>query len=112
MTNEAVEVKVARMEERLKMLVEFLENDRDHQLNQRKCMESIQFSLLSIEGRVEKVEERLATASPTIDEFVAIKHKVMGAGVLGKWVWAALGAAIGLVYSARESILAVIQLKG
>lgn len=109
MSNESIEIRHARMEERLKMLITALEDDRDHRENQKEALRNIQISLVSIEGRVEKVEESLAKASPTIEEFVSIKHKVIGAGIMGKWVWGALGAVIGILYSARESIIATLQ---
>lgn len=40
-------------------------------------------------------------SEPTIEEFIAIKHKVSGAGIFGKWVWSLAGAH-GLHYDSHK----------
>lgn len=54
--------------------------------------------------KVQGLDNRLTEQKPTIDEFITIKHKVVGAGMLGRWLWLALAFLLGLVVSARESI--------
>lgn len=102
---EAVEVQMARLEERLRVIVDDLALARDSRKQQYEIQEKLGRSLVSIENRLENVETSLARATPTIDEFLIIKHKVVGAGLLGKWLWAAGGSLIGLVFASREAIL-------
>lgn len=102
---EAVEVQMARLEERLRVIVDDLALARDSRKQQYEIQEKLGRSLVSIENRLENVETSLARATPTIDEFLIIKHKVVGAGLLGKWLWAAGGMLIGLVGASREVIL-------
>ncbi|MDR5839326.1 hypothetical protein [Caballeronia sp. LZ034LL] len=65
--------------------------------DQYEKMEEQTVTLSKLDGRMEKVENSLADQSPTIQEFVTIKHKVEGAGTAGRWVWAALTGLLGLV---------------
>lgn len=105
MSGEAVEVQMARLEERLKVIMDELALARDSRKQQYETQEKLGRSLVSIESRIENVETSLAKATPTIDEFLIIKHKVVGAGMLGKWLWAAGGGLISLAFASRETIL-------
>jgi hypothetical protein len=108
MGQESQEVQIARLEERLKTIMNRLEEAREEQESQREWRGIVNLQLTAIGSRVENVESSLAKASPTIDEFITIKHKVVGAGLMGKWVWGGLGILIGFIYSARESILSMV----
>lgn len=98
------EVQLARVDERLKLLNTQHELDRQD----RKTMEATLLEqsklLVTINSRVEKVEAALAVATPTLEQFVALKHQVTGAGFLGRWIWVILGGLIATVYSARNEI--------
>lgn len=106
MSGETNEVKIARMEERLESVLRELQQARDGRKQQYEALESISRALLSIENRVEAVEQSLARASPTIDEFLVIKHKVVGAGLFGKWIYAGAATLITLLATSREAIFA------
>lgn len=106
MSTESTEVKLARMEERLNTVLGGLQQDRESRKQQYDTLEDIGRSLLLIDNRVQSVEKRLTEAGPTIDEFITIKHKVVGAGVLGKWIWAIGASLITILYTSREAILA------
>lgn len=82
-----------------------LQQARDGRKQQYETLEAINRALLKIENRVQGVEEQLSRATPTIDEFITIKHKVVGAGLLGRWLWAAVGGLLTLIYSSRETII-------
>lgn len=101
---ESTEAQIARLDERLKSILTIMKDAREGQRHQQEWMTVVNQTLITIGGRVENVENNLARASPTIDEFITIKHKVIGAGILGKWIWGGLGLLIGVVYSMREAI--------
>lgn len=101
---EASDIQVARLDERMKMLLQRMEENHESNLNVRGWMARVDGRLMTIEGRVGNVESSLAKSAPTIEEFMAIKHKVMGAGMAGRWVWISAGALLGLIISAKEHI--------
>jgi predicted phage tail protein len=88
---ESSEVQMARLDERLKSIMTALDEARVSRKHQYEQMEEYGKSLTSIDGRVKSVEASLAKSAPTIEEFITIKHKVVGAGLAGKWLWAAGG---------------------
>lgn len=103
--SESTEAQMARLDERLKSIFAELESARDGRKQQYESLEKLGRSLLTIEGRVVNVENSLAKASPTLDEFIVIKHKVIGAGILGKWLWVAGGSLLGFIFAMRENII-------
>lgn len=106
MGGESLEVQIARFDERLRRLLEETELARDGRKQQYEKLELISQNVALLETRVKGVEDGLNRASPTIDEFITIKHKVTGAGILGKWVWAFGGGLLSTLAFSREAIFA------
>lgn len=107
MSNEAdTAVMLARLEERLKTLFENHEKENRSREQLAKSLYDLRDSVQKMDGRLKNVEDSLAKNEPTIEEFITIKHKVVGAGIFGKWVWAAAGAIIGILAAARREIFA------
>lgn len=104
MSSESVEVQLARMDERWKTVSEALVASAASRRHQYDCSEELKTKLTQIDTRLQNVETQVATAQPTIQEFITIKHKVVGAGAAGKWLWAALAAILGLIVGGREAI--------
>ena len=104
MSGESPEVQMARLDERLKTILSRLDEAKEDQKSQERWMDRTDIALTAINNRVENVEASLAKASPTIDEFLVIKAKVVGAGVFGKWLWLGLGGLIGLLAGGRTMI--------
>jgi hypothetical protein len=104
MSNESVEIQMARQEERMKTILFRMEEDRLEHRQSRERIDSISHSLNAIGSRVENVESSLARATPTIDEFITIKHKVVGAGLMGKWAWTIGAGIIGFLFGLRAEI--------
>lgn len=102
--SESNEAQLARLDERLKAIMAELEKATTSRKDQYERLEAMGRSLLSIDNRVEKVENSLAANAPTIEEFITIKHKVVGAGVMGRWLWLAGGAVISFVFTMREAL--------
>lgn len=109
MGQESTEVQMARLEERLKVILERLDEARNDQQASQENIGLITQTLQSISSRVENVESSLATAKPTIEEFITIKQRVVGAGMMGKWIWAIAGALIGMLFSARVHIMDLLK---
>ncbi|MNF31591.1 hypothetical protein D3C87_1866310 [compost metagenome] len=105
MGGENTEVQIARLDERLQQILREMELSRDGRKQQYEKLEQLNQSVTVLSGRVENVENSLAKTAPTIDEFLVIKHKVVGAGIMGKWLWAAGGGLISLAFASRETIL-------
>ena len=102
--NESVEVRVARLEENMKFLVEEAKEAKNARKVQYQTDEATKTVLQSMGISMQAVESKLAGQAPTIEEFITIKHKVVGAGKLGQWLWVVGAALLGFVYGARESI--------
>lgn len=107
--SETVEVRVARLEEQLKFLVEDAREAKASRKSQYDSIESLSKAVLALAGDVTEVKGKLAGQAPTIEEFITIKHKVVGAGKMGKWLWTAGAFLIGIVFSSREQIIAWIS---
>lgn len=106
MANESVEIQIARLEERFKTILDYMKDNKGSQDLFKEWMTQTNETLIKIDNRIENVEDNLAKASPTIDEFLIIKHKVVGAGLMGKWLWLGLGGILGALMTMRESIFA------
>ena len=99
-----VRVQMARLEERLRIITETLIQDRESRKHQYEKTEELSHTLHELNGRIKNVEEGLAKSAPTIEEFITIKHKVVGAGMAGRWIWVAGGALLTLIVSLRAEI--------
>jgi predicted nucleic acid-binding Zn-ribbon protein len=100
------DVMLARLEERLRTVFENQERDRKYQDELEKAITGFRESMTDVSNRLKRVEESLAKSEPTIEEFITIKHKVVGAGIFGRWVWAGAGILIGVLAATRREIFA------
>ena len=99
---ESTEIQLARLDERMRMLLDRVEENHGSHIKTRAWMGQVARQLHGIDSRVANMESSLAKNAPTIDEFVAIKHKVIGAGWAGKYLWLALGAVLGMIITAKD----------
>lgn len=90
----------------MKTLFENQTRDRQDREKLEETLAELRDSINDIGNRLKNVEDSLAKNEPTIEEFITIKHKVVGAGIFGKWVWAGAGAIIGVLAAARREIFA------
>ena len=90
----------------MKTLFENQTRDRQDREKLEETLGELRDSINDIGNRLKNVEDSLAKDEPTIEEFITIKHKVVGAGIFGKWVWAGAGAIIGVLAAARREIFA------
>lgn len=90
----------------MKTLFDNQARDRQDREKLEETLVELRDSINDIGNRLKNVEDSLAKNEPTIEEFITIKHKVVGAGIFGKWVWAGAGAIIGVLAAARREIFA------
>lgn len=90
----------------MKTLFDNQARDRQDREKLEETLVELRDSINDIGNRLKNVEDSLAKNEPTIEEFITIKHKVVGAGIFGKWVWAGAGAIIGVLAVARREIFA------
>lgn len=90
----------------MKTLFENQTRDRQDREKLEETLVELRDSINDIGNRLKNVEDSLAKNEPTIEEFITIKHKVVGAGIFGKWVWAGAGAIIGVLAATRREIFA------
>lgn len=72
----------------MKFLVEEAREAKTSRKAQYETNESLSRLITSLTTDVKTVADKLAGQAPTIQEFITIKHKVDGAGKLGKFFWA------------------------
>lgn len=106
MNNSANEVMLARLDERLRTIFENQNREAKSREKLEESIKQLQETMQNFYTRLERVEESITKSEPTIEEFITIKHKVVGAGIFGKWVWAAAGAIIGILAATRREIFA------
>ena len=99
MSTEPTEVQLARLEERLNQVLQGMAQDRESRKQQYEKTEELA-------RRMGQVEQSLTQQAPTIEEFITIKHKVVGAGIAGKWIWAIAGGLITFLWAAKKEIAA------
>ena len=101
---ESAEVQMARLQEQMNQVRETLDQIRIASNKADTRDEKMDDLLQRFDRRLENVEKQLASSAPTIEEFITIKHKVQGAGILGRWIWAGGGILVGIIFSFREQI--------
>ena len=102
--SESPEVQIARLDERCKNLLSAMEQEREVRQATNEKIDNLQKVLMDMSGRMENVESAVALAAPTLNEFVTLKHRIIGAGVAGKIIWACTAGLLGFMYGAREQI--------
>lgn len=102
--SEPIEVRVARLEENMKFLVDNAKLDRESRKTQYEALEGVTRNVAAMVTQISAIDAKLAGQAPTIEEFITIKHKVVGAGKLGRWIWVFGAALIGYIFAMREAI--------
>lgn len=102
---ESTEIQLARLDERMKMLLDRMDATHESHGTTKEWMSKTDGTLSRIGNRLLNVEQSLQKAAPTIEEFITIKHKILGAGIAGRWMWVTFGTLLGIVISMREQII-------
>lgn len=104
MPNDSIEVQLAVLLTKMGFIQEELAEAKAARKGQYEKAEEQSQLLTSMDGRMKAVEDSLKQQAPTIEEFITIKHKVVGAGVFGRWTWWLLAGLIGFACSFRVEI--------
>ena len=110
--SEPAEVRLARLEERLNAFLNAVEAERQNAAALRVWMSEMDRKMTQAGQRLDSVSASINAAQPTLNEFSAIKHKVEGAGVAGRWLWTAMAVIIGWVAGAREFLMDLMSRGG
>lgn len=105
---ETVETQVARLEEKVKVLIEKVDQSQETDVRSSSWMTSVDNTLSSINFRLSSVEQNVNRTTAAIEEFNSIKDRIVGASVASKWFWAMLGILFSFVYAFHESIIKFI----
>lgn len=105
MQEKDLEVAFAVMQEQMRTLLEDSKEARHARKNAYMVQEAQNKILMTLEHRMEKFELFITGASPTLQEFNALKLKAEGAGILGKLLWFLSGISI----SAAAAVFAFTQ---
>lgn len=105
MSEETNAVQLARLDERMSLVLRELESSKDSRKVQYDAIEALRLMVSQMQTKVDTMERQLATNQPTIQEFITIKQRVVGAGWVGKMLWAAGAGLIGLAAGSREAIV-------
>jgi predicted phage tail protein len=98
------EVQLAVLGEQFKFIQQELAEAKSARKTQYEKMEEQSKTLAVMDARMQKVEASLQEQAPTIQEFITIKQRVVGAGFAGHWAWKAGGALICVLCYFRTEI--------
>lgn len=99
---------VGRLTGQMELIISGMVDAKQSRNEQFNAINDLNKSVSNLVNRVATVERQLTEVSPTIAEFIAIKHKVNGAGYAGKILWAFGGiilASFAWINGAREWLL-------
>lgn len=94
---DSIEVQVARIAEGMRIIVKDLDVAAQSRERQYERIENLTLTVALMDTRMKNMESTIASNAPTLAEFTAMKHKVQGAGIFGKWVWVGAGGLIGFL---------------
>lgn len=89
----------------MKFLVKEAEEAKASRKSQYDMIEATNKLVTTMASEVADLKSKLAGQAPTIEEFITIKHKVVGAGKLGGWLWTAGAFILGALATSRETII-------
>ncbi len=114
MSGDPLNVQLGRLDERLKIVIENQGKEATVRGEHYKKFEEHSVAITQLtqdmsEFKLDIIEVKAALNSqaPTIEEFITIKHKVIGAGKIGRWLWVIGTALIGMagyIYKSKEVI--------
>lgn len=102
-----IETQLALLGQQMESLRQTAKETSDEQKNSNAIFTEFRMKQVSMENDVKLIKDQLASNAPTIQEFITIKHKVQGAGWMGKTLWAVGGALIAFVAAARKEIFSL-----
>ena len=103
------EIGLAKLETQMDMILKGQDRAETSRKELHQSVNILDKKIDGLEYRLSAVETAFRDAKPTIDEFIATKHKVQGAGILGRWIWAVGGVLLGAAAWASGVIQTIIN---
>ena len=100
-------VELAKVSSTLEHLIKVVENDAVSRKEIYRTLHDIDKKVDHTIYRINTLEGEFREAAPTIDEWIATKHKIQGAGWLGKTLWIIGGFLLGAAASTYGAISAL-----
>lgn len=104
MDDTTIAVQLGKLAGQVEMIMRELEYASKERKEQVSALQNVGRDVSDISAKVKTLEQNLIKFEPTIDEFIDIKKKVIGAGKLGKWLWGAVATVIGIIFAVRTEI--------
>lgn len=98
---ESDKVALARLDERLEQQMRTL-------FGLVKEIQSTQSELTTkmtkVDGRLDNVENALSRAQPTLNDYIEVKHKIVGVGRAGTYIWSAFVGILSVAIFFKDTI--------
>lgn len=105
---DSMEVQIARIDEQVKQMIRAMSSAEMSRRDNYKQLETMNMNYASIDARLSVVEDGMTKNAPTIEEFITIKHKVVGAGMAGRWLWAIGAFLLGIAATAVTGLKGIL----
>lgn len=100
---ESDKVALARLDERLEQQMRTLFG----LVKEIQTMQSeLTTKMTKVDGRLDNVENALSRAQPTLNDYIEVKHKIVGAGKMGAMLWTGFIGVVGTAVYCKDYILA------
>lgn len=100
--SESTDIKLARMDERLKSILERLEDDKNDRSQTSRRITGIEHTLLDMNARLKNVEENLERTNPAIDQLLVLRNRLAGMGFMGRCLWGVFIFLAGIMFASKE----------
>lgn len=104
-----IEQELGRISGQLDILMRASDKAEESRKKTHEEIETIRLNQERTNNRLKIVEDSISKNAPTIEEFITIKHKVVGAGAMGKWLWVAGSFLLGAAFAIRTNIESLLK---
>lgn len=105
----STELGLAKLETKMEMILHGQDRAEQSRKELHQSVNALDKKVDGLEFRMQAMETSFKEARPTIDDFIATKHKVQGAGQLGKFLWTIGGLLLGAAAWATGIIQSIIN---
>lgn len=88
----------ARIDEQMKTIFNLVNEVRQGQ-------QEMTVAIAKMDSRMDGVEQSLSKAQPTLDDYIEVKHKIVGAGRMGALIWTTAISLVGVLVYFKDTII-------
>ena len=107
--SESPEVQAARLDERLKSIQNMLQQNQVSSKELHNKVEQLYTLLIDIDSRVKVLEEQVKEQSSMYEEFTQLKHEVIMAKRIMRWIWFAISGLVAFGVSLKAELFALFK---